>query len=331
MVCDEGYQISGLNISYCTPPGYWTSPGRCVLKDLKLYKIETTTTSRPATTTVGMVSMFVDNSFNERMADLVQHDDPSQMWGSASLTLTGPSLSVQTTDEPIESVLCGPKQKHFSPNLANAIRQSDVGTAYFELSNGADPNSQDFVTWTPLMTACWRNLSGLVEDLIICGADVNQVNNGKSSALMFAAKGKSLDSAKVLIRAGAKLNVKNSYGSTALIVAAQNRQSAIVRLLITKGADFTARDSDGLDALMWAVKSGDRDSIEALLLAGASPNVSNRVGQTPLMMSVQSGNIKAFQLLLYFGAVEYLRDANGNTVLDIAEQLGRRDIIKLLS
>lgn len=76
------------------------------------------------------------------------------------------------------------------------------------------------------------------------GADVNQTNEFRSTALLYAAKVNQLEAAMMLIERGAHVNIANSSKTTALHCAASSGHLAMCELLLDKGADLRCLDED---------------------------------------------------------------------------------------
>ena len=110
--------------------------------------------------------------------------------------------------------------------------------------NDVDPDEDG---WTALYHAVYNNNKSVVDFLLKCGADVNQLDDDKGTVLFWAAnKGK----------------------------------VPIIKLLLKKGANVDVIDVDGNNVLWTAVAMGRTEVISVLLDAGADPLLVNKEGLT---------------------------------------------------
>jgi general secretion pathway protein A len=125
-------------------------------------------------------------------------------------------------------------------------------------------------------------------DLVLrAGVSPNSQNTRGWTALMFAARGSSLNLVELLLTRGAQPNMKNETGATALIVAARNNRPAIVQALLRRGAIIDATDRQGWTALMYASSMGHDVMVRTLLNNGAKPRFANKKGWTASMYAAQ--------------------------------------------
>jgi len=164
-------------------------------------------------------------------------------------------------------------------------------------------------------------------------------NGGGLTALVFAARQGSLDSARFLIEGGADVNQTTRYGWTPLLTAVQNRHYQLASYLLDHGADpnrankggwtplYLATDNRNIEGGDYPVRAPDMDHldlIKALLDHGA--NVNARVcgvESTPQLCkgdSTETRTIFTMQWLYEDGATPFLR----------AAQSGDVDLMKLL-
>src|SRR5690606_2633745 len=90
-----------------------------------------------------------------------------------------------------QSTLLAPTVIKNDPKLdaafLKAIREAEWEEATAALNSGANPNARDKNGWTPLMLASQKANASLVQTLLDRGANVNDANKEKQTALHLAA------------------------------------------------------------------------------------------------------------------------------------------------
>jgi ankyrin repeat protein len=109
-----------------------------------------------------------------------------------------------------------------------------------------------------------------------------------------------------------------------------------VQLLLDHNADVYAHDNDGDTSLHESAGHGHPEITQMLLDRGAEVNFQNKNGSTPLLRVAQSwggkkSNLQVVQLLLDHVADVHAHDHNGKTPFDVAFDLGKHEILPLLS
>ncbi|XP_054734115.1 transient receptor potential channel pyrexia isoform X2 [Anastrepha obliqua] len=166
-----------------------------------------------------------------------------------------------------------------------AIDRNAVECVETLLKYGADPNTPQVYTETPLHTACALGFSKCVELLLNHGADVrSQFGEGKLTALHLAAENDYVECVRLLLEHGADVDCRNASHQTPLHLACLSQSIETVDLLIRHGANVNAIYRDGRTALHAAIVKQSRslDCCNALLKAGANVNKADNFGYTPL-------------------------------------------------
>lgn len=132
------------------------------------------------------------------------------------------------------------------------------------LEHGANINEVDQAKTSPLMWACIQLQYDFVERLLDRGAIIDQKDDEGLTALMYAAIAPTTTSLKLLIAAHADLNLKDIYGNTALINAIIAGRLGNVVELLKSGADKTIRSKKGESALDVARNEKKEKMIELL-------------------------------------------------------------------
>lgn len=151
-----------------------------------------------------------------------------------------------------------------------------------------------------------NDLAGLVS-LLDSGADPNQAEPDRSTALVWASHLDDLPAVEALLAAGADPNAANDLGATALWVAGENANTAIVRTLLDAGADPNRALVSGETPLMVAARAGAADIAEMLVSAGADLEARGSRGQTALMWAAAQKHPGVVEILLRSGANVHVR------------------------
>jgi ankyrin repeat protein len=144
------------------------------------------------------------------------------------------------------------------------------------IKNGVSVDAADEGGDTALDWAIYNHELDLVRKLIALGANVNHVDESKTTPLMYVAtplRGKGYypetmtarnQIARVLIEHGANVNVIGPSGSTALHFAVGDRNPALIRILLAAGADPKIEDSQGYTPMFLAKSWGYDEAAKAL-------------------------------------------------------------------
>ena len=198
-------------------------------------------------------------------------------------------------------------------NLRSASRQGDTTAVNSFLTEGADPNAENFLGITPLIYAASNGHAEIVQILIDGGADVNSQSESGISSLIAAAKEGHTDTVSVLLNNGADINLSSDRGKTALIEAASEGHLAIVQLLLNAGADTSKKDILGGTALNLAeteqIAETIRNNVDTESVKPANPKeessqstdtsqVSEKEARSNLFKNVLSASLMALSFIL---------------------------------
>jgi ankyrin repeat protein len=118
---------------------------------------------------------------------------------------------------------------------------------------------------TPLHRAAASGATAAVEVLLKRGADVNAVNEQRSTPLLYASFRGHKETVAALLRSGADPNIAETrYGSTPLMDAARKGHLEVVALLLAHGASISIHDLSGQSALDKARGNSYQDIAKAL-------------------------------------------------------------------
>ena len=155
---------------------------------------------------------------------------------------------------------------------------------------------------------------------------------GCKMSLLKAAKRGSGDAVRVALAAGADVDEMNEKGTTALIQASIPGHIDVVNALLDAGADVNHVDECGDTALQHACWYGNDAVVNALLAAGANVHRTNGGGQTMLMVAMISKwqSPAVVKALLKAGADANAVDDYGCTALKIAMRSDYQENVDLI-
>ena len=161
------------------------------------------------------------------------------------------------------------------------------------LEYGAETDARAARGQTALMWAAAQQHADVVQALVAGGADLHarsdvwsqvmavpphslpeykrEIPHGGNTALLFAARGGALATARVLIAAGANVDDTDAWGVSATTVATHAGFTDVVELLLEAGADANAAEA-GFAPIHPAVMRQDERLVAVLLEHGADPN-----------------------------------------------------------
>jgi uncharacterized protein len=185
------------------------------------------------------------------------------------------------------------------------------------------------------------------------GAGQREPDGGELTALVYAARAGSIDTARVLLQAGADVNQTTRYGWSPLLAAVQNQNYLMASFLIENGADvnlankggwnplYLATDNRNIEGGDYPTRTPDMDTLEFITLLldkGADPNARitestetrtvftnqwlDEEGATAFLRASQSGDVALMKLLLEYGADPMINTELGVTPLAVAAGIG---------
>lgn len=221
----------------------------------------------------------------------------------------------KTTDAPAMS------KGKLGQDLFMAIGRRDIKTVQSLLKKGADPNSTNGLTLSPLHMAAASFQPDVMQALIAAGGKPD-VHTPYGTPLTFAAISGNVPGAKMLFGKGADANFSRGDGNTPLMMASLSGSAAFINELIEHKADVNAKNYNDVTALGYAARSGHADAAKALLDGGAEVDATDNAGTTPLMSAAMTGHADVVKVLLAKGAKVNARDAKGRTPLNLAAAYG---------
>ena len=148
-----------------------------------------------------------------------------------------------------------------------------------------------------LFSAVENGQLDIVRSLLEHGADVDEMNILRRTALAEASRDGNLQLATLLIEHGAHVNSRDADGWTPLHVASRYGHLDVVRLLLDHNADLEASPRNLRTALDVASHHGCLEIVELLLDRGANANARNVFGRTPGQEALAHGYPRVSELL----------------------------------
>ena len=257
--------------------------------------------------------------------------------------------------------------------LMTAARTGEPEAVKVLLAHGADVNGREKTMGeTALMWAAAENHSDAARVLLAAGADAGarstvltltpfkwvtsgmvstMLPRGGWTALHYAARQGSIETARLLAEQHSNLNLTDPDGTTPLVIAIINAHYDLANMLLDRGADPNIADETGMAALYAAIDMrtlpptqgrpplnlidnlSGLDMIRSLLANGANPNaqlskpILGRLhldgdgglgeGTTPLMRAAKANDIDAMKALFDAGADPLITQKDHTTVLMI--------------
>ena len=132
-------------------------------------------------------------------------------------------------------------------SLFVAARDGDVAALRVALAAGADPNTK-LKGQTPLMYACEKGRTAVVELLLRNGAKVDLLDSYNRTALHFATICGSIECCKLLVARGASVDVESSLGGETPLDIAKMRTLLELQKVLVQAKDGPSSPSKSSEA-----------------------------------------------------------------------------------
>lgn len=216
--------------------------------------------------------------------------------------------------------------------LLTAVRTGDTDAALGMLAAGETPNPPSWRSgYSPLQFASRNGDVAAVRALLEAGADTEYRDHNGDRAMLWAARGRSAETMRLLLQAGSPADSpEDPYGRTPLMLAAFEGDVETIRLLLQHGADPHRFDQSSETALHHAAWGGRTEVAALLLEAGANPGaIGDILYRTPLHFAANFGDPELIRLLMVDGP-RNSRDLNGTTALLMATLSRQPDNVRAL-
>jgi len=182
---------------------------------------------------------------------------------------------------------------------------------------------------TPLHEAAFSGNLGLLDVLVEHGADIDAVNEGGSTPLLFVSQAGKGDVIAWLLAHGARLDVRNRWNETPLSWPLVNGFQALVERLWPRAEALGNRALLERYPLHRVAYHGNVEAAAFLLGKGVPIGLVDESGRTPLQRAAQGGSVDLARMLLEKGA-RLAPDAEGSSPLHLAARKGRTDMVRFL-
>lgn len=202
------------------------------------------------------------------------------------------------------------------------------------LQQGLHAGDPAFKGWSCLHHAAARGATGVIDEMLAYGSDIDERTAQGLTPLALAARRGQIEAVDHLLTHNAALTpTDNVRGFTPLHEAAEHQHAAVLRRLLRAGADPDARNQWRQTPLWQAAWQAwhDNTQIARLLVAfGAEIDLPDDKGHTPLHMAARSGHTPLVAYLLDQGAAINHPSDRGRTPLYQAVVANARPAARLL-
>ena len=178
-----------------------------------------------------------------------------------------------------------------------------------------------------LTVAAWNGFDGVIQLLLLKGANIHIRNKYYSSAIIEACRSGRTEIVELLLAYGARIDDTDGFGFNPLMTATRWDHIEVVKLLLRRGADTNKQNMNGNSALIVAARERHVECARLLLELGADVNLKNRNGTTALMMATARDHRGSVKMLLINGANIHDEDDGGKKA---SENTDREDIQEVI-
>lgn len=214
--------------------------------------------------------------------------------------------------------------------LNAAASSGHCGLLELLILRGADVNYRDDSGHTSMTMACISKQENAIKLLVDKGADLNKRTNKGPTPLMWACSSGNIKIAELLIIHGADIDKSDYEGKTPVMWSRKRSADKMFEFLIYKGANLNKADNNEWTSLMWACYYGLTGVVEILILKNADVNQTNNVGWTSFMIACKCGKLDIVKILLNKGVNTNTKDKLGRTALMLACTEGQTEVVNVL-
>ena len=198
----------------------------------------------------------------------------------------------------------------------------------------SDHSSSDGRGWTPFLRAAYNGEEAMVLRLLDKGANIEARNPSNGTPLICACERQHEGVVDILLLSGADVHAEDDFGWKPIHRALVNKGGErIVGLLLSRDANVNAHDAYRKTPLHHAIEKGDDHMVNFLLNAGADIEARDIAERTPLLTAIEARLEIMVRILLENGADTEAMDKDGKNALAAANRALRKspEIIALLA
>ena len=277
------------------------------------------------------------SNFHKRFLDLVPICEDSGLF----ITYRAAVLDVGLLNELLleQGLITSETKENYScTSLHIAVKEDATNLARQLIEMGADVNSENAMSRTPLHISATYAGSEMMELLLDNQANVEAIDDDQCTPLHAAVRGKRpQETVASLVNARAHINIRNADEESALSLAIERDLPAIASLLLEHGANVEASGHEEAP-LFTAVKNDRTWAVDLLLNNGAYLLRRDRYGRTVLFGAVERNRESIVQSLLDYNEKTRSafyedfeeRDYDGKPLLHIAIGEANVSIVEML-
>lgn len=185
--------------------------------------------------------------------------------------------------------------------VRESIRDDSI-IELLKLLEGGTPDVTLKTGWTPLMYACSYAKDSIVDYLLRNGAEAN-CDCEFFTPIMAVCNSNSFEEEKLvncaqsLIKHGANIDNMDKHKTTALMYACSRGHEKLVSILCKAKCEVNRFDNDGYSALHLACSGNHSNIVQILLKHGADKYIRDRRGRLPLDLAITKGSEDIIQML----------------------------------
>ena len=196
------------------------------------------------------------------------------------------------------------QDEHGTSALQWAIRYRKEEVAIYLISNHAQVNTAtnskdgEFEGSTPLISASFRGMTGVVKQLLIRGGMITAIRKNKSDAAFLAAQEGHLEILQTLVSKDSTVADRHGLqGRTPLAAAAWHGQVEVMKYLLEEcGARVDAQDEFNDTPLTLASESNKPQAVRYLLEMGADSTIKGEGRKTALEIALHEKNEEVIRI-----------------------------------
>ena len=220
-------------------------------------------------------------------------------------------------------------------------KQGSVSEVREYIGNGHAIDNPDEKGRTILHNAAYYGRPGIINFLIVEGADTRKKDNEGITALHLVADcfqvNKSRqnekdcnETAMILLSSYDDVNIKTNQGWLPLHVAAMTGNAFLVDSLLKKKSKINEFTEKGHTALHLAAANGHLETCKILITAGAEKNLVDRAKNSVLHMAAYYGEIEVAKFLVKIGVNTTLQNIDSKTFIELAKDRGKDRFVDAL-